>query len=760
MDPDDFFCRKCRRLKSKCICHKKSVAEKNLEIFREFCDDEDLKPLFQGDYEVVDFRESGIQTIPSVSVDSLPVSQNLKEALRLKGIDHLFEFQKKAINLIKKRRNVIIAAPTGMGKTEAFALPLVELAHEGGSGIIVYPTKALARDQLEKIRYYARFHCVEAVRFDGDTESHDRFKVFRGEADIILTNPDMIDYHLRNTPEFRDFVRKVEIIVFDELHAYSGFLGSNIYWLMKRIERFSNPQIVGSSATIANPVEFGRLLFDREFDVVRSDGRKKSQKLMMAYGDFYQTVRQIASRMRGRKILIFGNSYKVVEAVAWMLERSGIKCLVHKAGLPKRVREKVENQFREGNVNVLVSTSTLELGIDIGDVDFVISELTPYPVFLQRAGRAGRNEKSGLGILVLREESAIGEYYRKNSEEYYREKMVCYAERDNDVVMKYHIHSMALEMPIRKNEIERKYAEKLLNDGLLIDAGDFYIAGINKSGFSMRGAGKRVKIIYDGAIIGERALPIAIRELHPGAIFIHNKKRFVVESLDLKKMIACVHESDKEYLTSSLHTIIPRIIRVSNARERPVNAIYCQMEMTIAVNGYIVRHAFDERRKKVRYLDSPVSYSFTTKGFVFTCPFPEKLEYQDFFAGSFHALEHVLIETSDAVTGGGSNVIGGISTPDGYIFVYDGTEGGNGMSRLLFNRIERAFHISLSVLEDCDCRRTDGCPKCTYSYQCGNNNQPLNRIGASDILRKILSGKTRKTDFSLFEEVRDFVYYP
>ncbi len=760
MNPDDFFCMECRRIKSRCICHKKSVAERNMEIFRGSCSDEDLKPLFQADYEVVDFREIGITSTPSVQLDSLPVHQNLKKALRLRGIEYFFEFQKRAIDLIRRRRDVIIAAPTGTGKTEAFAIPLIEIVRKGERGIIVYPTKALARDQLEKIRYYADFCGVEAVKFDGDSGSHDRMRVFRGKADIILTNPDMIDYHLRNTPQFGEFVRETGIIVFDELHAYSGFLGSNIHWLMKRIERFSNPQIVASSATIGNPGEFGRLLFDREFDVVRFDGRKKPQKLMLVYGDFYRTVREITSKMRNRKILIFGNTYGVVETVAWMLVRSGIRCLVHKAGLPKNTREEVENRFREGDVNVLVSTSTLELGIDIGDVDLVISELVPYPVFLQRSGRAGRNEKSGLGILVLRDESAISQYYRKNPDEYYREKMLCYAERDNDVVIKHHILSMALEEPLLKDEIEREYAEKLLNEGLLIDAGDFYISRPGKSDFSMRGTGKRVKIVYSNTVIGERALPMAVKELHSGAIFLHNRRRFVVEKLDLKRMTAYVREFDRDYITSPLYTTVPRIIRMIESREHPVNAIYCQMEIVMTVNGYVVRHAFDETKKRVEYLDSPISYSFTTMGFAFTCPYPERLEFKDFLAGSFHALEHALIETSDGVTGGGSNAIGGISTPDGYVFVYDGTEGGNGMSRILFSRIERAFQISLSVLENCGCKRADGCPRCTYSYHCGNNNQPLNRLGAIDILRKILRGKRRKTDLSLFEEVRDFVYYP
>ncbi len=761
MNADDFFCPSCKRIKSRCACHKKSIAEKNMEIFRESCRDESLKSIFQADYEVVDFREIEADAFPSVPVDSLNITGELKIALKSKGILRLYEFQKEALELIRNRRDVIITAPTGMGKTEAFAIPMIEMLKDGGKGLIIYPTKALTKDQLEKIAHYAGSCELNAVKFDGDSGYGERKKVYSGKADIVLTNPDMIDHHLRNTPEFREFAEQTRIIVFDELHSYSGFLGSSIYWLVRRIERFTSPQIAACSATIDNPDEFGRLLFDRNFDVVRFDGRGSPQRMMVVCGSFYDAVRDLVLRLGGRKILIFGNSYKSVETVAWILERNGIRCLVHKAGLPKKERERAERMFRDGRIRVLVSTSTLELGIDIGDVDCVISELVPFPVFLQRAGRAGRMKNRGLGILVLRDETAIGEYYRRNIDEYYREKMMCYAERWNELAARHHILSMAREMPLLKNEVEREIAERMVDEGLLIDAGDFYIAQPDQQlNSGIRGAGKRVKIVFDGRVIGERALPMAVRELHPNAVFLHNRKRYVVERLDLKGMRAIVEETDANLTTSPIYTALPKVVRVAEKMEHPVKAHYCEMELAVVVSGYTVRKPFDDEKVRVEYLARPLSYTFRTRGFVFTSPYPEKMNYEDFFAGSFHALEHAIIETSDAITGGGSNAIGGISTSDGYIFVYDATEGGNGMSKLLFSRMDRAFRISLDVLENCDCKRVDGCPRCTYSYQCGNNNHPLNRIGAIDILKKIVSGVKRSADLSIFEEVRDFVYYP
>ncbi|NOY10514.1 MAG: DEAD/DEAH box helicase [Archaeoglobi archaeon] len=759
MEADHFFCPKCRRLKSRCICSRKSVRQRNLELFEERCRDEELRPLFEIDHEVAFFlrnRYGGgdLAEIPS------EIPEPLKRALAERGIERLYGFQREAILQILSGKDVVIVAPTGAGKTEAFLIPALQILQDGGKGAIVYPTKALARDQLEKIRFYASRAGIRVAKFDGDSDFRERREVLSGRADLILTNPDMLDYHLRNTPEFREFVESLRIMVFDELHSYSGLLGTNIYWLMRRIERFSSPQIVACSATIANPGEFAGQLFEREFKVVSYSESFGERNVVMVYGNLYSAIRDLVMRLKDRKVLVFGNSYRTVETLAWILEREGVRVGVHKAGLPRSVRERVERDFREGRLRVLVSTSTLELGIDIGDVDVVISELVPYPYFVQRMGRSGRRRGKSVGVVVMRDEDSIANYYRRHPEEYFSERLYCYVERDNEVVKRHHILSMAREMPIVKGEIEDEEVERLAEEGSLIDAGDFYIAGDIQTRFSMRGIGGRVRMIHQDRVIGERSLPVAVKELHPGAIVIHNRRKYRVKNLDLDEAVAHLEEVGGEEFTTPLYTTIPSIRRVVEQKSSPVEMAYCDMDITIFVTGYVVRNPFDERFRKVKYLDRPVSYTFRTKGFVLASPFPDEGDGEDYYAGSFHALEHVIIEASDGITGGGSMHMGGISTPDGYIFVYDSTEGGNGLSRLLFSRIERAVEIALDVMENCECGREDGCPRCTYSYQCGNNNQPLNRTGAIDVARKILSRRGRKAELSAFEETRDFVYYP
>jgi len=758
LDLDKLFCEKCGRLKIKCICKYESIKEKNIRLLEKVAGKrEDLLPIFNISDEVVHYEIfHPFKSDPEIPLENVDIDERAKIALKSKGITKLYDFQKKAMENIKKGLNVVIVAPTGFGKTEAFVIPVLEKIYsQGGKAIIVYPTKALARDQEEKIKYYSFFFGLKAVRFDGDSTEKERMEVFNGNANLILTNPDMIDYHLRNTPKFRKVVRKVKFVVVDELHSYTGLLGSNLHYIIKRLERFSNFQIICSSATIANPAEFARDLFDRDFCLVEAEHRKSMQHFIMVYShSFYATIKNLVKALRGKKILIFGNSYKSVETIGWILNRDGIEVAVHKSGLPKDIREKVERDFKSGKVKIVVSTPTLEMGIDVGDVDVVISELVSYPHFIQRSGRAGRMGQESLGILVLRDDDAISNYYKIKPLEYFKDKNYGYIEKLNDEVMFYQILSMIIEKSLPLVEVKsewRAVLEKLISNGLVLVKNKklFATAKARKAfaDFSIRGIGKSVEMISNSKVIGSRQMPIALRELYPGAIIIHNKKRWRSLSLDLRDGKAILVEEPKGLeITQPLYYSVPCITEVIDRKTSIVDTVYCNLKIKMVVYGYVEREVFTKEKSDVKYLDEEISYEFETKGLLFSAPVLTSID-KDRLPGTFHAIEHVLIESSDALTGGGSNILGGISIPNGDIFVYDGVEGGCGLSKLLFKRIDKALKVSYEVLKNCDCEREDGCPKCTYSYNCGNNNNPLDKYGAIETLEAILSGKNfRKTD--------------
>ncbi|MCS7144710.1 MAG: DEAD/DEAH box helicase [Archaeoglobaceae archaeon] len=756
---EDLFCPKCKRLKKRCICGG-TVRDRNLELlkknYKEF-----LKPIFDCDDEIVfyevfqPFNES-----PTEPLDFLPLS--FQKALRGRGIDKLYPFQKRAIELLRDGNNVVITAPTGFGKTEAFTIPMLEKAYDG-KAMVFYPTKALAKDQEIKIKYYAESVGLKAVRFDGDSTAEERKAVLDGSADVVLTNPDMVDFHLRNTPSFRSFAKKIKFIALDELHIYTGFFGSNMHHLIKRLSRFADFQIACSSATLSNAKEFAEELFEREFVHVHGEHRKTPMNFIMREcRSIYSAILDVVRSFPKKKILIFGNSYKNVETVNWILRRAGINSAVHKGGLTKNARDNVEKDFREGKLKVVVATPTLELGIDIGDVDIVLSELVPYAQFLQRIGRAGRRGQESIGVLLLRSDDPISTFYKSRPQDYFTNEANGYVEKRNEEVMKFHALSMILEKLTKPKEVDLDLLNFLISEGY-VKLGDFL--SLTERGysyirsFSMRGAGERVKMVCNGEEIGERVMPIAIKELYPNALLIHEGKKFKCKELNLAELYAELEPIENEEITDPLYSSIPKVIKIEDSLKEPVNAVYTTLEITLSVYGYLKRDVFKERRS-VHYLDEPVEYSYRTKGFLFSCPFPEYEDQEDFFAGSFHAVEHVLIESTNALTGGGSREIGGVSTPEGDVFIYDTTIGGNGLSKLLFKRLKRAFEISLQILENCDCKRSDGCPKCTYSYQCGNNNKPLSKNGAKEVIKLILSGERKDTDWKKYMEIAEFRYFP
>jgi len=754
---DDLFCPKCKRLKKRCICPDERNLKLLMQNYKEF-----LKPIFESKDEIVYYRVfEPFKEFPTEPLDFLP--EKIANVLRKRGIERLYPFQKEAMEMLMKGKNVVITAPTGFGKTEAFAIPMLLKASEG-KAIVFYPTKALAKDQELKIKDYARDLGLNVVRFDGDSTQEERTAVFSGKADIILTNPDMVDYHLRNTPAFRKFAKEVVFVAIDELHVYTGFFGSNMHYLIKRLSRFSDFQIACASATLANAKEFAEELFEREFVHVHGEHRRAVLNFIMREcGNVYSAIRELVLAFPNRKILIFGNSYKFVETVNWILRKANVKSAVHKSGLTRDLRDEVERDFREGKIKVVVATPTLELGIDIGDVDIVISELVPYSQFLQRVGRSGRRGQESIGILLLRSDDPISAYYKRNPEEYFKNQSNGYVEKNNEEVMKFQFLSMIAEKTTRPEEVNPETLKMLISEGL-VNPGS--VLSVTEKGyryleqFSMRGIGERVKIIHNSREIGERVLPIAVKELFPGAIIIHNGARYRCKRLDLKELVAEVELAERgEEITDPLYVSIPKVASIEDSINEPVNAHYATLEISLSVYGYIKRDVFREK-KNVFYLEEPIDYSFRTKGFIFSCPFPEGEDYEDFYAGSFHAVEHVLIESSNALTGGGSREMGGISTSEGDIFVYDGVIGGSGLSKLLFRRLRKAFEISLEVLKNCNCNRSDGCPKCTYSYQCGNNNKPLNRRGAIEIIEKILKGERRDTDWKKYCEKTKFTYFP
>ncbi len=272
--------------------------------------------------------------------------------------------------------------------------------------------------------------------------------------------------------------------------------------------------------------------------------------------------------------------------------------------------------------------------------------------------------------------------------------------------------------------------------------------------YSIRGIGSRVDIKFNKKIIGDRSLPQALEELHPNAIYFLAGRRYKVQELHFEPNSQPYAElvvipSDYPYYTKALTDEWPSIPEVYEKKVVfGIEVVYCALKIQKRVLGYANIEIGQEvaQGKKVM-LDKPLEYEFVTKGFVFRAPRPidilQKVDDEQYVEMSgFHASEHVIIEGSAMITGGASQDLGGISLgSSGLIFVYDGSVGGNGASRALFDRLDKAFGRALRILSECPCKSESGCPRCTYSYRCGNNNEYLHKLAAIEVMSRVVEGE-------------------
>ncbi|MEM3511201.1 MAG: DEAD/DEAH box helicase [Candidatus Jordarchaeales archaeon] len=714
-----------------------------------------------------------------VKVEESGLAPQLVQALKKLGIERLYRFQEEAIRRILDGKNVLIVAPTATGKTEAFALPIFHMIIQsrerfgglraqgrGVSALFIYPTKALNRDQLRKLQAIGSYAGITVAVLDGDTPQHERRRIYRSSPDVLITNFDMIDYHLKRRDSFARLISSAKFVVLDEVHQYVGAFGANIHFILRRMKRLLGGfQVVGASATISNPEEFWSRLVGGEVDVVKcAEGRRGRMHLVMLYptGRSFRTMMvDVMARCigAGMKTLAFANTHKDAETMFRIAKRRGLNVLIHRGGLPEDYRREAERRFKLGEARCVIATPTLELGIDIGDLDAVVSMITGYTRFLQRVGRAGRKGQESLCVIALRDEDPMSTYYKNHPETYFSDVDPVYVEPGNPVVAEYQIIFAAMDQPLKPGEFQefQPVIEKLKKEGMLTERdGLLYAtreARKRTARYNIRGIGEVVEIYEGKRRIGEREMPLAARELFPNAVYMHGGRNYLSRSFTFKGGVGLAEveqlPDDYPYRTQALFYSQPEILEVIEKRKVfGVEVMYCKLNITQVVEQYVVREIVSDEIIGIESLAEPIEYSFNTFGLVFRAPQPDiegklvKKDVDDFLAGSFHAVEHVVLESSNMLTGGGSGEIGGISMgTSGVIFSYDACPGGNGVSLLLYRRLEEAFRRALTILEKCDCENESGCPRCTHSWQCGSNNEPLSKGGAKSSLKKILEGE-------------------
>jgi DEAD/DEAH box helicase domain-containing protein len=717
-----------------------------------------------------------------------PLPKNLELYLLNRDIK-FYSHQAQAINLARQGKNVVIATPTASGKTLAFNIPVFEALNNDkkATALYLYPTKALTNDQLKVICDLEKETGIKADAsiYDGDTPKHQRASI-REKSRIILTNPYGLHQYLPWHHLWRTFLQNLKFIVIDEAHVYRGVFGSNVAMLLRRLLRIcnfyhANPQIILSSATIANPKEHATRLTGKDFEIVSVDGSPRGKKSFIFWNppfmDASNTIRRSTHQetkdlltltvSKNLQTLCFTTSRQMAELITrWTKDeltakkKSASIVTAYRAGYLPQERRDIENRLKSGSLVGVVSTNALELGIDIGSLDSVIISGYPGTVIStwQQAGRAGRSNSDSL-VTLIAFQNPLDQYFMKHPDDFFgRSHEQAIIDLHNRYITLGHIMCAANELPI--TDSDKQFFPELLNESIQALDQEKLVRNTPR-GWVYSGTArttevvslesisdKTVTVICDGKLLETLTLNKAYEEAHAGAVLLHQGETYISESLDLDQLVAKVRQENVNFYTEVLKDVEVSIEKTFEEDDNDVKVGLGELSITEDYHTYLTK-TYDEVVKRTP-LDLP-PLSFTTVGLWFIIPekLREEIEGQGLdFDGGLHAVEHAMIAMSPMYAMCDRWDIGGLSTPfhpdtgEPTIFIYDGFEGGIGISETLYSKIEHLWKKTLELIENCECK--DGCPSCIYSPKCGNENQPLDKKAASIILKQLLKRSTNK----------------
>jgi DEAD/DEAH box helicase domain-containing protein len=541
------------------------------------------------------------------------VHEDLRAAYKAKGIERLYSHQAAAAEAAHTLKNIVIVTPTASGKTLCYNLPVINaiLKNSDTRAIYLFPTKALAQDQLTEIhdlnqRLDNRFG---VFTYDGDTPSDAR-KAIREKSHIVLTNPDMLHtgilpHHTRWTRLFEN----LRYIVLDELHTYRGVFGSHVCNVLRRLRRIASfygchPQFICCSATIANPGELAGKLLETDVEVLNANGAPAAEKTFVFYNppvvnralgirrSYINEACRVSQEFLKRDLqtMVFANSRLHTELMLTYLQQANPQqpgrpsnIRGYRSGYLPNERRDIERGLRDGQIRGVVSTSALELGIDVGSLDTVV--MAGYPGTIaatwQRTGRAGRRSGSSCAVLVA-SSAPLDQFIVRNPDYFFgNSPEYAFIQPDNLEILINHLKCAAFELPIapadRLGDVDvQDICEHLAEAGFLHRAGENYHwtqEAYPADTVSLRSVTSDNFVIIDitggPAVIGEVDFSSALTTVHEKAIYIHGGQQYHVEHLDFKQRKAYVKRVDVDYYTDTIRYTQVRILEC--AAETRVN---------------------------------------------------------------------------------------------------------------------------------------------------------------------------------------------
>src|SRR5215468_6043408 len=722
----------------------------------------------------------------------------LVEALRGRGIQQLYSHQAQAYEAAAKGEHLVVVTPTASGKTLCYNLPVLQaLVQQPESRVLyLFPTKALAQDQLAELTELAKsLPDMRMSTYDGDTPQDARRSV-RARANLVLTNPDML--HSGILPHHTKWVnlfQNLRYIVIDELHAYRGVFGSHLANVLRRLRRIcrhygSAPQFIMASATIANPRELAERLTGEAVSEISESGAPTGEKIFLCYNPpvvnpelgirapYLGEAAKLAGRFLKQDVatIVFAQSRLATEVLLSTIKRaiadkvgdSGMVRGYRGGYLPLRRRE-VEQGLRSGEVRGVVTTSALELGIDIGHLDVAV--LAGYPGTIasmwQQAGRAGRRSGASLAIMVAT--SSPMDQYLSAHPDYLFEAPPEHARvnPENPFILVSHLKCGAFELPFAAGEPlggdVSPHLAGLEQEGLLHQAGGKYhwtsetypadhisLRAVTSDNFLVIDTtAQDARQVKRRQIIAEVDWKSAFAMIYPKAIYMVEGEPFEVQELRYREdeeKVAYVKKVVVDYFTDAISAKGVWILQRFTKQETP-GLLAEQGEVLVA------EKAVGFKKIKIGTMENvgsgevelPQQEMQTTSAWLTVDPkvLAEISTQRDELVDGMRALTRLLhslaptfllcdIRDIGAWLGDGSPaaegqvvtrevmraqlVEGDEFTPT--IYLYDNLPGGIGLAERIFEVLPDLLARGLETLEACSCPA--GCPSCVG---------PVNEVG-------------------------------
>ncbi len=727
------------------------------------------------------------------------------------GVDRLYTHQAEALDLVRTGTSVVVATSTSSGKSLVHQAAIGEAAQERvrpGTALCLFPTKALARDQLRALASMDLPGVVPAA-YDGDTGRDERADA-RRNATVLLTNPEML--HCGILPHHAGWMRffsRLRYVVVDELHQFRGIFGSHVAHLLRRLRRIAahygaDPVFICASATVGAPAELATRLTGVPVTAVTDDGSPTGERVVAlwnpplldaedgvrasAHGEAAGLVADLVAA--GARTIGFCPSRRTTEVVAERVRRQlparrrrGVAA--YRGGFLAEERTEIEEALAAGELDAVITTSALELGVDIQGLDACVLDGFPGTVasFWQRAGRVGRRQQASLAVLVCGADQ-LDQWAAAHPEALLaRPPEPAVINPANPFVVDPHLRCAAFELPLTHDDerywpglLDEAICRLAVDDELVVRPPGVGTAGgkgrrrrrtvhspvavWNGRGWPVDGVGLRsgspgqVKIVRpDGTPVGTVDRSRAGQVVHDGAVYLHRGVPYRVRRLDLDRGQAVVDPDDGATVTTAITRMDLRILDEDAGRDQrtpsgPVHLGLGRVVVTTRVTGYERKDALTGERIETVGLDLPPSH-LDTRGVWRVVP--EDLLaglglVPDAWPGTLHAAEHAAIGVLPLFAVCDRWDVGGISTARHAdtgaptIVIYDGYPGGAGIAELAYEAADAHVALTAEVVAACDCGT--GCPGSVQSPKCGNGNEPLDKAGAG-LLLDALVGTTR-----------------